>query len=128
MPTQTSISGQVILIIDDDDEVMEAILSMHGAQVHVARDGADAITLLRAIVPTVICLDLNLPEVDGYETLRMIRQEGAWASIPVIAVTATPLLGVRQAVDEAGFDGYLAKPYSVRALLTLIETCAAQRM
>ncbi len=104
-----------ILVVEDEFDsiqMVSKILQHHGAQVSVARDGNDCLRFLEtnAGMPTLIVMDLALPEMDGWETLSKIRQNPRLAHIPVVAITAYHSASVAEDARRAGFDGYLPKP------------------
>ena len=73
-------------------------------------------TLAETCDPDLVLLDLQLPGIDGYEALRRLRQNSRLDGVPVIAVTAFAMPEDRERAARAGFDGYIGKPISVRAL------------
>jgi CheY-like chemotaxis protein len=81
----------------------------------VARTGEDGVTLAVKEPPDLVLMDLQLPGIDGMEALRQLRASPRTADIPVVAVTAQAMKQDRERVLEAGFDGYVEKPISVRA-------------
>jgi CheY-like chemotaxis protein len=93
-----------------------------GYVVAEAVDGRDAIVQIRESPPDLILMDVQMPEMDGYETLHEIRAHPESARIPVVAVTAFAMLEDRQKAFEAGFDGYTAKPINIAALRTQIDS------
>jgi len=93
-----------------------------GYAVVEATDGRDAILQIRQKLPDLILLDVQMPDMDGYETLHEIRAHPESARVPVIAVTAFAMLEDRQKAFEAGFDGYTAKPINIAALRTQIDS------
>ncbi len=116
----------VVLIIDDrldNLEVTGAILRYHGAEVHTAVSAHDGLSLLKKVTPTLILLDLSMPRMSGWEMLVEIRKLPEMALIPVIALTAHAMDGDRERVAEAGFDGYISKPFDV---LKIVETIQKQ--
>lgn len=102
-----------ILIAEDNDlnrELLRELLQAHGYDVSEAVNGRQAIDLMRKVRPDVVLLDLNMPVLDGFATLKQIRQDRSLFSLPVMAVTASAMRGDREKVLEAGFDSYLSKP------------------
>jgi two-component system cell cycle response regulator DivK len=91
-------------------------------QIDEAADGRDAISQIRQVLPDLILMDIQMPEMDGYETLRQIRANPSAKLVPVVAITAFAMLDDRQKAFEAGFDGYFAKPINIAALRTQIES------
>lgn len=91
-------------------------------EIEEAADGHDALSRIRHVQPDLILMDIQMPEMDGYETLRQIRAHPACKLVPVVAITAFAMLDDRQKAFEAGFDGYFAKPINIAALRTQIDT------
>jgi CheY-like chemotaxis protein len=91
-------------------------------QIDEAADGRAAISQIRQVLPDLILMDIQMPEMDGYETLRQIRANPSCKLVPVVAITAFAMLDDRQKAFEAGFDGYFAKPINIAALRTQIES------
>jgi two-component system cell cycle response regulator DivK len=89
--------------------------------VEEAADGRDAIGRIREVLPDLILMDIQMPEMDGYETLHEIRAHPETAQVPVVALTAFAMLEDRQKAFEAGFDGYFSKPINIAALRTQID-------
>jgi len=101
-----------VLVVDDVLAVRElerAILAGAGYAVRTARDGEEALDLLRAERPDLVVTDVDMPHLDGLGLCRAIRATPALASLPVLVVSANEDAGVRQATLEAGADGYLHK-------------------
>ena len=116
----THFSGWVVLIVDDEPDnvlVAQKVLTYHGAVVHVARNGIEGIELWEDLQPTFVLLDLSMPELDGFKTLEMIRQLPNGVGCPLIALTAHAMVGDRERVMRAGFDGYIAKPFRLDTFL-----------
>ncbi|MAU11332.1 MAG: two-component system response regulator [Anaerolineaceae bacterium] len=116
----------VVLIVDDELDnlnVARKVLSFNGAEVHVARNGVEGLDKLAEIIPTFILLDLSMPEMDGWEMLRKLRQRPDAQDIPVIALTAHAMAGDREKVFDAGFHGYIPKPFRIDSFLDEIHRC-----
>jgi CheY-like chemotaxis protein len=112
-----------ILVVDDNPASRELLRSALEPRYDVdeASDGHAALTSVRDAVPDLILLDIQMPDMDGYETLRAMRLEPETAGIPVIAITAFAMFEDRQKAFSAGFDGYLPKPINITALRMQIE-------
>lgn len=110
---------QVMVVEDEFDsvQVVSRVLQHHGAQVHVARNGHEALQMLTEVVPTLIIMDLAMPEMDGWETLTKIRANPHTAHIPVVAMTAYHSVNVAEDALHAGFDAYLPKPLDTNSLV-----------
>jgi CheY-like chemotaxis protein len=113
-----------ILVVDDNPSSRELVKFAlePGYVVAEAVDGRDAIEQIRQTLPDLILMDIQMPEMDGYETLHEIRAHPESALVPVVAVTAFAMLEDRQKAFEAGFDGYTAKPINIAALRTQIDS------
>jgi len=108
----------VILVVEDNErnlKLLRDVLEYAGYDVRVARTGEDGVTLAVKEPPDLVLMDLQLPGIDGMEALRQLRASARTADIPVVAVTAQAMKQDRERVLEAGFDGYVEKPISVRA-------------
>ena len=90
------------------------MLEYGGFVVVIATTGEEGVEQARAMLPDVILMDLQLPGIDGYAALELIRGHGATAHIPVVALTAFAMAQDRDRVLASGFAGYLEKPISVR--------------
>ncbi|WP_043240515.1 response regulator [Pseudomonas solani] len=114
-----------ILLVDDDVRNIFALtsaLEQKGARVEIARNGREAIDKLNA-VPEIdlVLMDVMMPEMDGYEATRLIRQEARWAKLPIIAVTAKAMKDDQDLCMRAGANDYLAKPIDLDRLFSLIR-------
>lgn len=112
-----------MLVVEDDTdsaEVLSLYLASTGATVRVAGCASDALELVKDWQPDVMLLDISLPEMNGYDLLRALRQDGRLQGRPAIAVTAHAFERDRQRAAEAGFSIHVAKPFDAEALLHLI--------
>lgn len=118
-----------VLIVDDvfdNISIAEAVLEFNGAEVQHAANGAIGLKMLENYQANLILLDLSMPEMNGWEMHEKLRNSSATASIPVIALTAHAMQGDEEKVMQAGFDGYIAKPFSVTMLVSDIKTILNQ--
>jgi CheY-like chemotaxis protein len=102
-----------ILIIEDNPanmELMVCLLTAFGHQALLALDGEAGIVMAQKTVPDLIVCDVHLPKLDGYGVLRYLKRHPVLATIPAIAVTALAMVGDRERLLAAGFNGYISKP------------------
>jgi two-component system, cell cycle response regulator DivK len=108
----------VILVVEDNErnlKLLRDVLEYAGYDVRVARTAEDGIALAVKDPPDLVLMDLQLPGIDGTEALRRLRENQRTADIPVVAVTAQAMKQDRERALDAGFNGYVTKPISVRA-------------
>jgi CheY-like chemotaxis protein len=122
---EDSIEGRTVLVIDDDIRnifALTSVLESHAVHVLYAENGRTGIeTLHRNPEVDVVLLDIMMPELDGYETLRRIRQEPRYRALPIIAITAKALKEDREKCIQAGAFDYLPKPIEPEKLVELIR-------
>jgi signal transduction histidine kinase/HAMP domain-containing protein/CheY-like chemotaxis protein len=120
-----ALRGRRVLVIDDDTRNVFAItstLELHGMTVTQAPNGRKGIeALLTADDTDLILMDVMMPEMDGYTTMNKIRQMPAFATLPIIAVTARAMPGDREKSIAAGASDYVTKPVDTDELLTCME-------
>ena len=117
--------GLRILVVDDSEinrDVAQRVLSLEGAKVILASDGQQAVNwlLTHPDAADVVLMDIQMPVMNGYEATRRIRREPALANLPVIALTAGAFLEQQELANEAGMNGFIAKPFDVDAAIALI--------
>ncbi|MBD2777469.1 HAMP domain-containing protein [Iningainema tapete] len=117
--------GKKVLIVDDDVRNIFALTSMlerYQMQVVYAENGRDGIEVLHSTPDiNVVLMDVMMPEMDGYETTRRIRQHPEYKSLPVIALTAKAMQGDREKCIDAGASDYITKPVDTEQLLSLLR-------
>ena len=114
-------SGRPVLVVDDDRKIValvRAYLEREGYRVVAAYNGREALEKARAESPALIVLDLMLPELDGFETMRLIRAD---SDVPVLMLTARSSLPERIIGLERGADDYLPKPFSPAELVVRVK-------
>jgi len=118
--------GKKVLVVDDDVRnifALSSVLERRGMSVLTAGTGREAIEMLESTPDTAIVLmDIMMPEMDGYETMQVIRQISAFRRLPIIALTAKAMKGDREKCLEAGASEYLAKPVNTDQLLSALRT------
>ena len=113
-----------ILVVDDEPDAIELIafnLKSAGYDVVTATDGDEALKKTRSILPSLIILDLMLPEVDGLEVCKILRRDPKTSAIPIIMLTAKAAELDRVLGLELGADDYVAKPFSPRELVLRVK-------
>ena len=105
------------VVVDNERnlKLLRDVLEYAGYDVRVARTAEDGISLAASETPDLVLMDLQLPGIDGMEALRRLRESPRTADIPVVAVTAQAMKQDRERALDAGFNGYVEKPISVRA-------------
>jgi len=121
----TSLVGRKILITDDDTRNIFALrtaLEKYRMGVFAAESGAEAIDVLEKHEDIdVVLMDIMMPEMDGYETIRRIRAQSQWRSHPIIALTAKAMKGDRESCLAAGTSEYISKPVDIDKLIALVR-------
>ena len=117
--------GKKVLVVDDDVRnifALSSVLERRGMDVITAGTGREAIAKLESTTDVAIVLmDIMMPEMDGYETMRVIRQNTSFQRLPIIALTAKAMKGDREKCLEAGASEYLAKPVNTEQLLSSLR-------
>jgi CheY-like chemotaxis protein len=115
----------MILIVEDNGKnifALTAVLKAKGFKSMVAENGKEALTLLKETPDiNLVLMDIMMPVMDGYETIKEIRKMPAVKNLPVIAVTARALPGDEEKCLEAGANAYLSKPINADALIKLLK-------
>ena len=113
-----------ILLVEDNElnrDMLSRRLERKGYEVVVAADGQQSLELAELEKPSLILMDMSLPELDGWEATRRLKAEPATRDIPVIALTAHALVSDREKAYRAGCDDYDTKPVEFQRLLAKIE-------
>jgi CheY-like chemotaxis protein len=121
----TTLAGKKVLVVDDDIRnifAMTSILEPHQMNVLSAETGKSAIETLQDNSDIdVVLMDIMMPDMDGYDTMRAIRKLAKYRSLPIIALTAKAMKGDREKCIEAGASDYIAKPVDTEQLLSLLR-------
>ena len=115
--------GPRVLVVEDNEKNMKLfrdVLQASGYSPLEASSGAAAIVTAAESVPAVVLMDIQLPDMDGIEALRRLREDERTAGIPVLALTAQAMQGDRDRFLAAGFDGYLSKPVDIAELVATV--------
>ena len=123
--TDEALAGRKVLVVDDDVRnifALTGLLERHSMQVLSASNGREAIrTLEQTPDVSIVLMDIMMPEMDGYETMRVIRENPHHRILPMIALTAKAMKGDREKCLDAGASDYIAKPVNTEQLLSLMR-------
>jgi len=114
-----------ILVVEDNEENRDSLsrrLQRRGFEVLLAADGRAGVETARAERPDLVLMDMNMPEVDGWEATRQIKADPAAAGVPVIALTAHAMAGDKERALAAGCADYHTKPIEFPKLIAQIES------
>ena len=116
---------QTVLLVDDDARnifALSSVLERRGMRVLTATTGNEAIALVEATPElAIVLMDIMMPEMDGYQTMQVIRGNPAFRRLPIIALTAKAMKGDREKCLDAGASDYLAKPVNTEQLLSALR-------
>jgi two-component system alkaline phosphatase synthesis response regulator PhoP len=113
-----------ILIADDNENIRDALtylLEDEGYLLNMAKDGSDALKKVREFHPDILFLDIMMPEINGYEVCRIIKNDPALKGIYVIMLTAKGQVAEQERGKEVGADEYIVKPFSPMEILSKIK-------
>jgi CheY-like chemotaxis protein/signal transduction histidine kinase len=117
--------GRTVLLVDDDARnifALSSVLERRGMHVLTATTGREAIALAESTPDlAIVLMDIMMPEMDGYQTIQVIRQKQDFRRLPIIALTAKAMKGDREKCLEAGASDYLAKPVNTEQLLSALR-------
>jgi len=120
-----ALRGRRVLVVDDDVRnifALNSLLERHNMHVLSANNGQDAIRQIESTEDlSLVLMDIMMPEMDGYETMRRIRSDARFRQLPIIALTAKAMKGDREKCLEAGASDYVAKPVNSDQLLSLVR-------
>ena len=119
-------ANELILIVEDNEKnrkLARDVLQFHGYRTLEAPTAEDGLALAQAHRPDLVLMDIQLPGIDGVTALERLRADPDTAAIPVVALTAFAMKDDQRRLLDAGFDGYLTKPISIRALPTQVRAC-----
>ena len=117
--------GRTVLLVDDDARnifALASLLERRGMQILTATTGKEAISIIESRSDlAIVLMDIMMPEMDGYETMQVIRANPAFRRLPIISLTAKAMKGDREKCLEAGASDYLAKPVNTEQLLSALR-------
>ena len=126
----TTTNQKVILVVEDHPQNLELVtdlLESAGYRVLTATTAEEGLVLTSAHAPDLVLMDIRLPGLDGLTATRMLKEDPATRTIPVIALTAYAMPEDRERIRDAGCEGYLTKPLKIPLLLEQIDTCLGHR-
>jgi CheY-like chemotaxis protein len=115
--------GQLVLVVEDHEDTQTCVaeqLADYGFEVATASDGESAMRLIRERRPALVYLDMNLPNVSGYDVCEQIRTDPLLQDIPVVMTSAQTSLSVRASCFEAGADAFVPKPFQLDVIADMI--------
>ena len=115
---------KTVLIADDKAtgrELVRTVLEKSGYEVFEAGDGLEALQQAHALHPDLVILDLHMPGLDGFGVIQELRREAEFKSTPIIALTASAMMGDKERAMASGFTGYITKPIRLSALRGEVE-------
>jgi two-component system cell cycle response regulator DivK len=129
MSHNTEPTKKILVVEDNQDsrELVIKVLKSKGYLIMEAADGEAALQKLTEERPDLILMDISLPKIDGFEVTRRVKKRESLKDIPIIALTAHAMKGDREKALEAGCDGYIPKPISVRELPDQIRAFFIQK-
>lgn len=117
-------TNETILYVEDNNDnrmLVRRVLNAEGYNMLEAANAVQALELLQGVKPSVILMDINMPDMDGYSLTSKIKETPGCEEIPIIALTANVMRGDREKSLEAGCDGYIQKPIDIDQLTGQIE-------
>lgn len=122
--TKMSLNGMKVLLVEDNvvnQQVGSKILGLEGVDVDIAGSGADALYMVDRKAYDVVLMDIQMPEMDGYEATKRIRANPGHHALPIVAMTAHVLAGYREVCLESGMDDYVSKPINPDQLFSVLS-------
>ncbi len=106
--------GEVLIVDDDPDTLftLNEMVQITGCKTHLAKSGLECLKILESVIPDLILLDIMMPEMDGFQTLKNIRNNIDLSAVPIYAVTAKAMVGDKEIILKHGFNDYIPKPVS----------------
>ena len=117
-------AAKKILIVEDNElnlKLFKDLLGAHGFETFETKDGLNVPSLVREIRPDLILMDIQLPEISGFDIIRNLKVEPDLREIPIIAVTAFAMKDDEERILKAGCEAYISKPISIIPFLQTIE-------
>ncbi len=119
----SKVRGIVLLAEDYETNILATrdYLESRGYQVFIARDGREVLSKANEVFPDIILMDIQMPNLNGFDATRRLRADPRFAALPIIALTAFAMFGDRERCLDAGMNEYLSKPFKLKELEQMIE-------
>ena len=120
----------LVLLAEDSDiniTMFTSFLTVYGYRYILAKDGQEAINLVKLQRPDLVLMDIQMPKINGLEAIAQIRQDPDFNNIPIIALTALTMTGDRERCLQAGADEYIAKPVKLKQLAEQIQDLLSKK-
>jgi two-component system, cell cycle response regulator DivK len=117
--------GKRALIIEDNDHnmmLLKDILEYAGFETAGANNGETGVRLATEWLPDIILMDIQMPVMDGFEAIKLLKADARTKGIPVMGVTSMAMVGDQELVLKAGFDSYIAKPYNIAEIAAQVKS------
>lgn len=117
-------TAKEILIVEDNEDnsiLADKILRYYGFHTVITPHGKAALEYCKTHTPDLILMDLSLPDIDGFEVTRLIRQNPKYQQIPIIAISAHATKGYQETSQEVGLDDFLTKPFLPHDLISMVN-------
>ncbi|PKM95232.1 MAG: hypothetical protein CVU84_06000 [Firmicutes bacterium HGW-Firmicutes-1] len=124
MESYNTLSNAKILLVDDNEinqELVTAILEEYNIVIHIADNGSKAVDMILIEKYDLVLMDLQMPIMDGYEASRRIRALDSSKDLPIIAMSAHAIKGIKEKVSEAGMNDYITKPFEVSKMIDTLK-------
>ncbi len=118
-----------VMIVDDDPDTLftlDEIVQSCGCTTYLAENGIECLKLLEEVTPDLILLDIMMPEMDGFQTIKLIRENEKWHDLIVYAVTARAMSDDREIILKQGFSDFIPKPVNAKSLSFKIKQLITQ--
>jgi len=116
--------SNTILLVEDNENnrnLLKDILNFHGYQVAMASDGQEALVLAQKLLPDLILMDIQMPNMDGLTACKILKCDPTTSALKIVALTSFAMQGDPEKFLNAGFDAYISKPLNTRELPLLIK-------
>ena len=122
--------SHTILLVEDNENnrnLLKDILDFHGYQVAMASDGQEALVLAQKLLPDLILMDIQMPNMDGLTACKILKSDPTTSDLKIVALTSFAMQGDPEKFLAAGFDAYISKPLNTRELPLLMKQWLSSR-